>query len=348
MSRLHSAAWIGDAAALESLIDKGLDPNVQHPSHKSTPLHYAARRGHCEIAKILIAHGADVVAVTKDNMSPYDLAKKYKQHDVSDLLEKIGKCRLHLAAREGDPEQMRNLLLKSDAIDSRKYIGVTPLHIASTCGNIEIMRILLVHGAKTKYKDPRKRTCLHFATIHNQPEAIKLLLSSGMKTSSQDQFGRTAYDYAQMLWPDLCQIFENPPEVEELMDAPSSALFSAPQSSAMTQEGTMFQFPPSPTQMAVLQHQMAQLATVPRDFDKRSTSSSSTFSLSAEKSVEPDGDELRDLLDEHDLLDKAYHILVANEVTDFDTLKLMSKEDMLKIGLKMGVALKIIGAMRDE
>eukprot|EP00056_Hartaetosiga_gracilis_P004619 m.76600 g.76600 ORF g.76600 m.76600 type:complete len:344 (+) comp11889_c0_seq6:351-1382(+) len=285
MSRLHSASWIGDAAALESLLDKGLDPNVPHPSHKSTPLHYAARRGHCEIAKILIAHGADVVAVTKDNMSPYDLAKKYKQHDVSDLLEKIGKCRLHLAAREGDPEQMRNLLLKSDAVDSRKYIGVTPLHIAAACGNVEIIRILLVHGAKTKYKDPRKRTCLHFATIHNKPEAIKILLASGMKTSSQDQFGRTAYDYAQMLFPELCQIFENPPEVEEMMETPSSAMLSAPSSAMMSaqmsQEGTMFQFPPSPTQMAALQQHMAHLATVPRDFDKRSTSSDSTFSLSA-------------------------------------------------------------------
>eukprot|EP00056_Hartaetosiga_gracilis_P004621 m.76602 g.76602 ORF g.76602 m.76602 type:complete len:104 (+) comp11889_c0_seq6:1247-1558(+) len=63
---------------------------------------------------------------------------------------------------------------------------------------------------------------------------------------------------------------------------------------------------------------------------------------------QPDGDELRDLLDDLDLIDKAYHVLVANEVTDFDTLKLMSKEDMLKIGLKMGVALKIIGALHDN
>lgn len=51
-----------------------------------TPLYYAARRGHLEMAKILVEKGGEVYHLDSSNKTAADIARKAKQTDVADYL----------------------------------------------------------------------------------------------------------------------------------------------------------------------------------------------------------------------------------------------------------------------
>jgi ankyrin repeat protein len=55
-----------------------------------TPLHWAAARGHKEVAELLIAEGADVNAKGDDGNTPLGTAILFKRTEIADLLRKHG------------------------------------------------------------------------------------------------------------------------------------------------------------------------------------------------------------------------------------------------------------------
>jgi len=56
---LWEAARKGDATTVEKLLDEGVDVNTKY-RYGATALSYACDRGHLEVVKVLLAHGADV------------------------------------------------------------------------------------------------------------------------------------------------------------------------------------------------------------------------------------------------------------------------------------------------
>jgi ankyrin repeat protein len=56
---LSEAARKGDAAAVKTLLDAGVDVNTKF-RYNRTALSFAADRGHAEVVKVLLARGADV------------------------------------------------------------------------------------------------------------------------------------------------------------------------------------------------------------------------------------------------------------------------------------------------
>lgn len=53
---------------------------------RQTPLYYAARRGHLQMAALLVEKGADVTVTDSSNKTVVDYAKKAKFSDVADYL----------------------------------------------------------------------------------------------------------------------------------------------------------------------------------------------------------------------------------------------------------------------
>jgi ankyrin repeat protein len=71
--QLHFAAHDGDLARVEDLVEGGFDVNAFDEIGK-TPLHYAAKKEHFEVAKYLLAHGANVNAHHEPTISNTPLA----------------------------------------------------------------------------------------------------------------------------------------------------------------------------------------------------------------------------------------------------------------------------------
>ena len=102
---IHDAAKSGDLARVRAELAKGVDVNLKDAkSMQETPLHFAAEGGQTEVAKLLIAIGANVNAISSFGhmrmpTTPLDKAKgetwdsaetKAKKKEISDLLREQG------------------------------------------------------------------------------------------------------------------------------------------------------------------------------------------------------------------------------------------------------------------
>lgn len=72
-SQLIEAVKAGDLAAVEGMIESGVDVN-QQDEQGWTPLNWAAGGGKLEIVKLLVKHRADVFKVGRDMRTPYMIA----------------------------------------------------------------------------------------------------------------------------------------------------------------------------------------------------------------------------------------------------------------------------------
>lgn len=74
---------------LEFLLSKGADVNRQEKVTWNTPLHIAIRRGLLKTSELLIANGADVNAVAKDDEMPLNIAEKIDDVDMKQILREL-------------------------------------------------------------------------------------------------------------------------------------------------------------------------------------------------------------------------------------------------------------------
>ncbi|MEQ2179028.1 hypothetical protein GOODEAATRI_020356 [Goodea atripinnis] len=76
------------------LLDRGANVNAQD-NELWTPLHAAATCGHAGLVKILIAHGADLLAVNSDGNMPYDLCEDDPTLDIIETAMANRELELH-------------------------------------------------------------------------------------------------------------------------------------------------------------------------------------------------------------------------------------------------------------
>jgi ankyrin repeat protein len=168
---VHYAASCGLRDVVEVLvIEHPQDVNSRSFKDQSTPLHLALRKGHVELARFLIEHGADATTRDKGGWTP-----------------------LHWASGEGHVELARLLLVEhgADATAQDKG-GWTPLHWASGEGYVKLARLLVEHDANPTVQDKRGRAPLHWASERNHVELSRLLLVEyRVDVAVQDMDGRT-------------------------------------------------------------------------------------------------------------------------------------------------------------
>ena len=87
---IHKAAEEGNTEAVKQHLSAGADVDVKGGWLGGTPLHYAVGEAHNEIAKLLIAKGANVNAKDERGKTPLDLAVQVKNTEVANLLRKHG------------------------------------------------------------------------------------------------------------------------------------------------------------------------------------------------------------------------------------------------------------------
>src|SRR5919204_1007396 len=123
-----------------------------------TPLHLAAYFGHTKIAEMLLAHGADVAARSRNAN---------------------GNTPLH-AALAGNHKFVAGLLIGAGAdVNAADAQGWRPLHLAAANNNLDAIRTLIAQGADVSAANGEGKTPLSLAQEKNHREAAALLRRHG-------------------------------------------------------------------------------------------------------------------------------------------------------------------------
>jgi uncharacterized protein len=153
--RLSEAAMQGNKDTVRALLKQRVDVDASQ-GDGTTALHWAAFRDDLDMAKMLIAAGANVKAETREGaITP-----------------------LFMACTNGNAA-MIDLLLKSGAdANSVKANGTTALMTASASGSADAVKVLLDRGADVNAKETvHGQTALMFASALNRDAVIKVLMA---------------------------------------------------------------------------------------------------------------------------------------------------------------------------
>jgi ankyrin repeat protein len=87
--RLHEAARYGHIDKVREYLQTGYAVNARDPRFGLTPLHYAVRNGHVEIAKLLIRGGAGLDDVSSQGITAGQWAAEYLSAAAAEELRRL-------------------------------------------------------------------------------------------------------------------------------------------------------------------------------------------------------------------------------------------------------------------
>ena len=159
---IHDAAWEGNIELKHLAVGTELD---QKDIHRKTALHDAVRKGHKEIAKLLITAGANLNTKDRNNRTPLDWSINQKNRSITYVLRKHGAktgkelpdISIHEAAWEGNIEAVKLHLAVGTDLDEID-MSQSALHWAVRKGNKEFSELLI--GANLNAKDRNGSTPL--------------------------------------------------------------------------------------------------------------------------------------------------------------------------------------------
>lgn len=167
---LHAATHAGRIALVRLLLDRGAEVNVAETRMGQTPLMWAVAAPHPDIARLLIARGADVSATSTNGFSPLLFAAEHGDAETAAALVAAGAdlhARTEQAADRGDlPFQPRR--------------GLTPFLAAAQTGNVEMMRALMALGADPAALTPDGAGAVLLAAGSRRLEAVQMVVELGL------------------------------------------------------------------------------------------------------------------------------------------------------------------------
>jgi len=194
------AVKVGDVNGVKKFLGAGADVNPRDKDgDDQTPLHWACRKGHSAIVRLLLDHGADMNARNGLHNTPLDLACETDGHlDIARMLIEAGadvdaknsaangKTPLHAACWHGHSDIVRLLIEVAADVNARNLNGNTPLHMACQRGHMDIVHSLLDAGADVNAKGFGNNTPLHRACWVNHAGIAKLLLDHGAEVNAKN------------------------------------------------------------------------------------------------------------------------------------------------------------------
>ncbi len=176
-----------DAGTIRSLLQRGFDPNTPSPE-RLDGLYIALRDGSLKAAQALVDWPkTNVDTRTLQDESPLMMACLRGQADMARKLvargadvNKTGWTPLHYAATSGNLTIIQMLLDENAYIDAESPNGSTPLMMAAMYGTPDAVRLLLEAGADPTLKNQLGLTALDFARRGDRRDSAELV-ASGLK-----------------------------------------------------------------------------------------------------------------------------------------------------------------------
>jgi ankyrin repeat protein len=156
-SSVVDAAMQGNKDAVRALLKDGADVNTAK-GDGMTALHFAVMQHDAELAKMLLAAGANVKATTRLG----------------------GYTPLLIASRDGDATMIDTLLAGGADANNATTSGTTALMLASASGKVDAVKALIAKGANVNAKEPVKgESALTFAAANGRTAVIRELTAHG-------------------------------------------------------------------------------------------------------------------------------------------------------------------------
>jgi ankyrin repeat protein len=177
-----SAVKGNDGAAIAALLARGFDGNVADPKGEHA-LHLAIRDKSVKaVSALLDWNKINVETRNKVDESPLMLASLDGQLDIAKRLiavgadvNKPGWTPLHYAATHGHLEVMVLLLDKFAYIDAASPNGTTPLMMAAFYGTPSAVKLLLEAGADPLLRNEKDLTAIDFAQQASRAESAEII-----------------------------------------------------------------------------------------------------------------------------------------------------------------------------
>jgi ankyrin repeat protein len=150
---LFEAARENNVPEVCRLLKAGADIEAKDILYGSTPLHWANYKGHVQVVKELLDHGANTEAEGFDGDTP-----------------------LHCACWYGHFAIVIGLLGHGVNIDAKESLGHTPLHLAILRGHLAIVKALLAVGADILAADNQGHLPINYAVRGGSSVVSKCLL----------------------------------------------------------------------------------------------------------------------------------------------------------------------------
>lgn len=204
--QLIDAVSVGDAAMVTAALKAGFDPNQHKPGSQSL-LTLAIVHKHYDIARILLAHGAQTTG--EGNEGLIIAAINSGDLEILRLLVVAGAP----VANSRNPKYCEDILcavVRFGSIPMLEYLlangadpngidglgGETALGLGAILGRLDMVRILLSAGADINHRDWYGKTPLMLACESGKPMVAEYLLNMGADPTAKDRRGCTARSYA--------------------------------------------------------------------------------------------------------------------------------------------------------
>ncbi len=194
LTPLQVAASRGQCAVARVLVEAGAGVSARSGLADWPPLVWACYRGHLEMVKLLLEHGAPA---SEAHGNPIHYAGQQRHKEVCRLLVEHGAVddlvddsdvelrQLFRAAYSFDSLRVDELLTSDpDLVDSVDRNGRGLLHEACAHGDIKTVRVLLRHGADASLVDARGQTPLDRATSHRHRAVVAALKTHAKQVAS--------------------------------------------------------------------------------------------------------------------------------------------------------------------
>jgi ankyrin repeat protein len=201
---LWQSAMDGNLAEVRTALTNKATVNASTPS-KMTALGIAALYGHAEIARVLIAAGANVGADQDGESALMVAAHQGHTAIVTVLLEagadwrmkdRDGMTALMAAASANRAGVVQALLAKGAEVNAVSAGGASALTAAAFGGHVEAAEALLAGGADVNIRDSAGRTPLMAAALGGNVPLARTLIGKNADLEATDTGGSTALTYA--------------------------------------------------------------------------------------------------------------------------------------------------------
>lgn len=208
---LMAAAAQGRLEVVRLLVERQCTVD-QQDMRQMTALNYAILGGHSQVARLLLAAGAqpDKVGLDGESCLLYcadpDLMKELiaRGADVNVRQPRTGATLLMRAAESGSRDVVRSLLAAKADVKARSSDGCTALFLAAAGGFADVVDLLVKQGAELEAAEERRgMTPLMMAAKNGDLMTVQSLVAAGARINAMDKYGTTAVLLAREKGHDL-------------------------------------------------------------------------------------------------------------------------------------------------